>query len=106
MPLPDWYQSTQGPQISQTIFNIVATFLPVLDLVLMHFGVSIPGLSQTLQALIAMAVFAYFAIRAAIGYVKAKAQLQAQVAALAGQVRAAGQTPNFGAGYTPEQLRY
>lgn len=98
---PAWYESTDGPKISQTIFSIFATFVPVLDLVLMHFGVAIPGLSETLQALIAAAVFVVFAVRAAVGYVKAKKVLQARVASLASQVRTAGGTPDFG----PGQLR-
>lgn len=98
---PAWYESTNGPEVSKTIFNIIGSFLPVFDLLLMHFGITIPGLSETINALIATVVFLYFAVQAAIGYVRAKNVLAARVEALASQVRAAGGVPNLG----PGQLR-
>lgn len=90
MDFPAWYKSTAGPQISKTIFNVVGSFLPVFDLVLLHFNVSIPGLSDTVQALIASGVFVYFAIQSMVGYVRAKKSLQAHVAKLQSRLRSAG----------------
>lgn len=87
---PEWYLSTQGPKLSQTIFNSVATIIPVLDLVLLQFHIVIPGLSETINAVIAAGVFGFFLVRAVLGHIKAKRTLQGRVRVLS--ARLAGQT--------------
>lgn len=87
-PLPDWYLSSKGPQISQTIISISANVLPVLNLVLASKGINI--LPESVNTYVTMGVFAFFSIRAAVGYIRAKKVLGNRVRVLNEQVRALG----------------
>lgn len=75
-----WYQSTQGPQISQTLSNLAASLLPVINIALSSQGVNI--LPSKVNLIISIAVFAFFGIRSAIGYIKAKATFTAKLGQL------------------------
>lgn len=75
-----WYASTGGPGVSMTLFNLAGTFLPMLNLMLASSGINLlPG---TVNLAITLAVFVYFAVRAAIGYVRAKRTLGARIVSL------------------------
>lgn len=78
--LPEWYMSTNGPKVSQTIFNLVGGFLPVINIYLSAKGVNF--LPESVNASISIIVFACFSIRAAFGYIKAKRNLQQQIGSL------------------------
>lgn len=65
-----WYQSTQGPQVSQTLSNMAGQLIPVVNLILASWHINI--LPQNVNIVISIAVFIYFGVRAVLGYVKAK----------------------------------
>lgn len=88
---PAWYQSTRGPQVSHTIMSIVGSLLPALNLVLSSKGVNI--LPEDVNAYVSLAVFAFFSVQAAVGYVKAKIALSARISNLRAQVEALGGQP-------------
>lgn len=88
---PPWYQSSTGPQISQTIFNIVGGFLPLLNLTLASKGVQI--LPENVNWIISLGVFIYFAIRAGIGYLKSKRALGMRIRNLQSQITRLGAVP-------------
>lgn len=87
MDFPAWYQSSRGPQVSKTIFNIVGSFLPVINLALQSKGIEL--LPEQVNFWITIGVFLYFSVQATIGYVRSKQTLQAQVQRLQAS---AGQT--------------
>lgn len=80
MEFPNWYESTDGPKVSKTIFNIAGTFLPIINFALMKYGINI--LPADADFWISIVVFLYFSVQAGIGYVRAKRSLQAKVAKL------------------------
>lgn len=84
MEFPSWYQSSQGPQVSQTIFNIVASFIPMINLALASKGINL--LPEQVNFWITLAVFLYFSVRAALGYIKAKKVLATRVRSLSAQL--------------------
>lgn len=88
-----WYQSSAGPGVSLTLTGIAGTFVPIVDLVLSHFGIIIPGLGETVNAVIAAGVFLVFATVAAVGYLRAKFVHEQAVGALRQQVTALGHVP-------------
>lgn len=78
---PAWYQSSSGPQLSQTIVSIAGNVLPVLNFMLQSRGINI--LPEAINPWISLAVFTFFSIRAAIGYVKSKQVAEAKLKAVA-----------------------
>jgi len=82
--LPKWYKSTRGPAISTTILNISGTALPVLNMVLMRYEINF--LPATIELWVTLGVFLWFSIQAAIGYIKSKKALMAQIINLGGTV--------------------
>jgi hypothetical protein len=71
-----WYASTAGPGVSMTLFNIIGTLLPMINLALASNGIQIlPGWANLIVTFL---VFAWFAGRAAYGYVRAKKMLGAR----------------------------
>jgi len=81
----EWYNSTQGPGISKTLVAIAGSILPVAFLV---FGYktgstvddqTVRIFSDNVTSIIYFVVYIFFAIRAAIGYVKSKQLLQAKL---------------------------
>lgn len=86
--LPKWYQSTNGPQVSKTIINILASILPVINFALASKGINI--MPDSINSVVTLLVFAYFAIQAVIGYVRAKIIMQQKVAGLEAHVRSLG----------------
>lgn len=81
---PSWYQSTVGPQISGTLIGIAGNVIPVLNLVLASKGVNL--LPEAINPYITIAVFVFFSVKAAIGYVKAKRTLGARIVSLGGSL--------------------
>lgn len=77
---PTWYQSTTGPQVSQTIYNILGSFLPVLNMALASHGINI--LPEAVNFWVNIAVFCWFSLRALFGYIKAKRTLNTKIEAL------------------------
>lgn len=73
-----WYQSSTGPGVSQTIFNIAGNILPVLNLVLASHNINI--LPSFVNLVITLVVFVYFSIRAMLGYIKSKRTLGIELA--------------------------
>lgn len=88
--MPPWYQSSSGPRISSTILNILGNVLPILSLVLSSKGIHfVPAPLENFKVYIDTAVFTFFSIRAAIGYVKSKKKLQARINILQGALESA-----------------
>lgn len=85
---PAWYQSSTGPQISKTIINIAGNFLPVINFALQSKGINI--LPDAVNTYVTLAVFCYFSIQAAIGYVRAKTAMGVKIENLKAKVIAAG----------------
>lgn len=75
--LVPWYKSTGGPGLSLTLTNNALTILPMLNLLLASKGINI--LPSTLNLVVTVAVFFWFAGRSAYGYIRAKQTLGAQV---------------------------
>lgn len=88
---PQWYESTHGPEISKTIFNILGNIAPVANMVLASKGVHI--LPESFEVWINLAVFLYFSGQAAFGYIRSKKILGARIAQLEEQVVNLGGTP-------------
>lgn len=81
---PVWYQSTTGPQVSQTIFNILGSFIPVINMALASKGIVV--LPEAINFWVNIGVFSYFSVRALFGYLKAKKSLGQKIDALEAQV--------------------
>lgn len=81
---PPWYQSSTGPQVSQTIFNMAGSLLPVLNMILASRGINI--LPDTLNFWINMLVFGYFSIRAFLGYLKSKRVMATRIMQLEARI--------------------
>ncbi len=78
--LPPWYASTNGPGISATILNLIGNVLPIISMALSAKGIHfVPPAAESYKVYVDLAVFAVFSIRAAIGYVRAKRKLGAQI---------------------------
>lgn len=84
----EWYKSSAGPGVSQTLINIAGNFLPMLNMILAYKHINVlPG---PVNFWISLAVFIYFSIKAAFGYIKAKKILGARIALLESQVTKLG----------------
>lgn len=69
---PAWYQSSAGPGISKTIFNMAGALLPVINLFMSSTGHGVTIIPADLNSWISLAVFIYFCVQALIGYVRSK----------------------------------
>jgi len=78
--LPSWYESTQGPKISETLTYIAGNLLPIINLALASHGVNI--MPENVNTLISIGVFIAFSAKAAYGYAKSKKVLGAQINSL------------------------
>lgn len=92
MEFPAWYQSSQGPQISQTVINNLLAFLPMINFALASRNINI--LPADVNFWVTLGVFCFFSVRSLIGYVNSKRALQEQVRALSSQVIGLGVKPN------------
>ena len=72
-----WYKSTDGPGLSLTLSSDALMFLPVANLALSNVGLNI--LPAQVNLWVSLAVFVFFAARAAYGYIRAKQTLGAQL---------------------------
>lgn len=81
---PEWYASSTGPKISQTIFNIVGSFLPVINMLLANKGVNL--LPETVNFWVSIGVFCWFSVRAAYGYIRARKVLGEKIMRLQSKI--------------------
>ena len=68
---PKWYQSSAGPNLSQTIQGVVASFMPVINLILGSFGHGAIE-NATVNALVSSIIFVGTCAYTVYGYVRAK----------------------------------
>ncbi len=85
---PAWYQSSAGPGLSKTIVNMVLGLLPVINLFMQTQGQTI--LPAEVNSWVSLAVFGYFAVQAAVGYIRSKAVAQDKMVAIANNANAVG----------------
>ena len=81
MDYPQWYESSAGPGIASTVKGIVASLLPVINLILTQFGYGVFD-SDTANAVISALIFLGTSVYTAFGYVRAKRVLGARIAGL------------------------
>lgn len=81
---PEWYQSSRGPGIAQTIKGLVLNFLPVINLVLASRGVNL--LPEAVNLWVSLLVFVGFSVYTLIGYVRGKRAQQLQIGELEREV--------------------
>lgn len=73
--LPEWYQSTQGPQLSMTLKATLGLLLPTIKVLFPHVTI----FNEQIDAVIDALMIVGFGLYALYGYVRAKQGLQNQV---------------------------
>lgn len=87
-----WYQSTQGPKLSQALKGVVGLLLPVIqDMFPGKITTSIQWLDRTIDILLIVGFGTY----ALLGYIKARKAAAAQIGALKSQIKFLGGTPKL-----------